>query len=133
MLCNRTIAKHMVTSGRPGTLVNIASSAAKIPLAGAGDYSVSKAGVVMLTQVLARELMEHQIRVNAIGPGFIETPMTQVMQESTEGRENMLAMTPMGRLGTPLEIANTALFLASDESSYTSGQTLYPNGGMFIG
>ncbi|MFK7914495.1 MAG: SDR family NAD(P)-dependent oxidoreductase [Pseudomonadales bacterium] len=133
MLCNRTIARHMVASGRPGTLVNIASSAAKIPLAGAGDYSVSKAGVVMLTQVLAAELMEHQIRVNAIGPGFIETPMTQVMQDSDEGRNNMLGMTPMGRLGTATEIANTALFLASDESSYTSGQTLYPNGGMFVG
>lgn len=133
MLCDRIIARQMLATGRPGTIINIASSAAKIPLAGAGDYSVSKAGVVMLTQVLARELTEHQIRVNAIGPGFIETPMTQVMQDSPEGRENMLGMTPMGRLGTPLEIANAALYLASDESSYTTGQTLYPNGGIFIG
>ena len=133
MLSNRAIARRMVASGRPGAIVNIPSSAAKIPLVGAGDYSVSKAGVVMLTQVLALELMAHRIRVNAIGPGFIETPMTQDMQDSDQGRERMLNMTPMGRLGRPQEIANTALYLASDHASYMSGQTLYANGGMFVG
>jgi NAD(P)-dependent dehydrogenase (short-subunit alcohol dehydrogenase family) len=70
--------------------------------------------------------------VNAIGPGFIATPMTQGMQDTAEGQQMMLGMTPLGRLGTPLEMANTALFLACDESSYFTGQTLYPTGGMMV-
>ena len=86
----------------------------------------------MLTKVLAMELVGHGIRVNAIGPGFIETPMTQGMRDDPEGRARMMAMTPMGRLGKPLEIANTAVFLASDESSYFTGQTLFPGGGMMV-
>lgn len=133
MLSNRAVARRMIAAGNGGAIVNIASSAARIPLAGAGDYSVSKAGVAMLTQVMARELVEHGIRVNAIGPGFISTPMVQGMQDTEEGRANMVGMTPMGRLGQPAEMAATALFLASSESSYTTGQTLYPNGGMFVG
>lgn len=133
MLTDRAVASRMVAAGRPGTIVNIASSAARIALPGSADYCVSKAGVVMLTQVLAAELMPFNIRVNAIGPGFIETPMTQAMREDPEGQALMLAMTPMRRLGTPREMANAALYLACDESSYTTGHTLYPNGGMFTG
>lgn len=133
MLTDRLVARTMIEGNVRGTIVNIASTAARIPLTGAADYCVSKAGVVMLTQVLAMELLEHGIRVNAIGPGFIETPMTQAMQDNPESREMMIGMTPMGRLGTPREIANTALYLACDESSYTTGHTLYPNGGMFVG
>jgi NAD(P)-dependent dehydrogenase (short-subunit alcohol dehydrogenase family) len=133
MLTDRAVARRMIDQGIPGTIVNIASTAARIALPGAADYCVSKAGVAMLTHVLAMELTAHNIRVNAIGPGFIETPMTQALQEDAEGRTMMIAMTPMGRLGTPREIANTALYLACDESSYTTGHTLYPNGGMFVG
>jgi NAD(P)-dependent dehydrogenase (short-subunit alcohol dehydrogenase family) len=133
MLTDRAVARHMIATGTAGTIVNIASSAARIALPGAADYCVSKAGVVMLTQVLAMELLPHNIRVNAIGPGFIETPMTQGMQEDPEGLAMMTGMTPMGRLGKPHEIANAALYLACDESSYTTGHTLYPNGGMFVG
>jgi len=133
MLTDRTVARRMIAQGIPGTIVNIASTAARIALPGAADYCVSKAGVAMLTHVLAMELVPHGIRVNAIGPGFIETPMTQAMQDDPEGRAMMLGLTPMGRLGTPLEMANTALYLACEESSYTTGHTIYPNGGMFIG
>ncbi|MEQ8860458.1 MAG: SDR family NAD(P)-dependent oxidoreductase [Pseudomonadales bacterium] len=133
MLTDRAAARHMIRLGTSGSIVNIASSAARIALPGAAEYCASKAGVVMLTQVLALELIEHGIRVNAIGPGFVETPMTQALQDDPEGREMMLGLTPMGRLGTPREIANAALYLACDESSYTTGHTLYPNGGMFIG
>ena len=133
MLTNRVVARHMIGCGTRGSIVNIASTAARIALPGAADYCVSKAGVVMLTQVLARELLPHHIRVNAIGPGFIETPMTAAMRDDPEGQAMMLGMTPMGRLGTPREMANTALYLACDESSYTTGHTLYPNGGMFVG
>jgi NAD(P)-dependent dehydrogenase (short-subunit alcohol dehydrogenase family) len=133
MLTDRAVARRMIAQGTPGTIVNVASTAARIALTGAGDYCVSKAGVAMLTHVLAMELLPHNIRVNAIGPGFIETPMTRSMQDDPAGRAMMLGMTPMGRLGTPREMANTALHLASDESSYTTGHTLYPNGGMFVG
>lgn len=131
MLTDRAVARAMIAAGGGGTIVNIASTAARVPLPGAADYNVSKAGVAMLTNVLAMELVGHGIRVNAIGPGFVETPMTQAMQSDAEGSEMMVGMTPMGRLGTPLEMANTALFLACGESSYMTGQTLYPNGGMY--
>lgn len=133
MLTDRAVARHMIAAGTRGSIVNIASTAARIALPGAADYCVSKAGVVMLTQVLARELLPHHIRVNAIGPGYIETPMTAAMRDDPDGRAMMLGMTPMGRLGTPREMAHTALYLACDESSYTTGHTLYPNGGMFVG
>ena len=86
----------------------------------------------MLTHAFAMEVLENNIRVKAIGPGYIETPMTQVLQNDDEGMEMMQSMTPMGRLGTPLEIANAALYLTCDESSYTTGATLYPNGGLYI-
>ncbi|MEM7015768.1 MAG: SDR family NAD(P)-dependent oxidoreductase [Pseudomonadota bacterium] len=130
MLTARSAARQMIIQGTGGTIVNIASTAALIPLPGAAEYCVSKAGVAMLTQVLAAELIPHEIRVNAIGPGFIETPMTAGMAATDDGVEMMLAMTPMGRLGVPREMANTALYLACDESSFHTGQTLYPNGGM---
>jgi NAD(P)-dependent dehydrogenase (short-subunit alcohol dehydrogenase family) len=133
MLTCRAVARHMVARGEGGVLVNLASSAARIALPGAAEYCVSKAGVVMLTQVMAMELLSHGIRVNAIGPGFIETPMTAAMREDPEGRARMEGMTPMGRLGQPIEIANAALYLLSEESSYTTGHTLYPNGGIFVG
>jgi len=113
--------------------VNFPSPAARVALPGAADYCVSKAGVEMLTRGFAMEMLEHNIRVNAIGPGFIKTPMTQDLQDDPDGQEMMLSMTPMGRLGTAEEMANTALFLACEESSYTTGQILFPNGGIFVG
>ena len=87
----------------------------------------------MLTQTVATEYSTHNIRVNAIGPGFIETPMTANIRQSPEWMETVMQMTPMQRMGQANEIASTALFLASDESSYFTGQTLFPNGGMFTG
>ncbi len=133
MLTGKFAARHMIKLGNGGTIVNIASTAARVALPGAVDYCVSKAGVAMLTHVFALEMIEHNIRVNAIGPGFIETPMTQGLADDDEGLEMMQGMTPMGRLGKPHEMASTALYLASGESSYTTGATLYPNGGMFVG
>ena len=87
----------------------------------------------MLTKVLALELVGYQIRVNAIGPGFIETPMTAGARADEQGMQRMLQMTPMNRLGQPDEVAATALFLASDEGSYFTGELLHPGGGMFHG
>jgi NAD(P)-dependent dehydrogenase (short-subunit alcohol dehydrogenase family) len=133
MLVNQLAARAMIESGNGGTIVNIASAAAKVPLKGAVDYCVSKAGVWMLTKAFALEVADMGVRVNAIGPGFIETPMTAGMRSNDEGVKRMLAMTPMGRLGEATEIANTALFLSSSESSYITGQILFPSGGMFVG
>jgi glucose 1-dehydrogenase len=133
MLTNQLAVKSMIGTDVKGSIINIASIAGKRPLPGASDYCVSKSGVIMLTQALSAEVSGRGIRVNAIGPGFIETPMTAGIRQSEEGVAGVMAMTPMNRFGIPNEIASTALFLASDESSYFSGQTLFPNGGMFTG
>ena len=117
---------------RDASLITIASIGAKHPDAGSLPYGVSKAGVWWLTKKLARELVGEGIRVNAIGPGFIETNMTAIMQFMPEAAQRHLhAQIPMGRMGTPREIANTALFLASDEASYFTGEILHPDGGFF--
>jgi NAD(P)-dependent dehydrogenase (short-subunit alcohol dehydrogenase family) len=117
----------------PGaSLITIASIAAKHPDAGSLPYGVSKAGVWWLTKKLARDLVGAGIRVNAIGPGFIETNMTTLMQFMPEAaRQHIERQIPVGRMGTPREIANTALFLASDEASYFTGEILHPDGGFF--
>ena len=133
MLTNQMAIKHMLAKGNAGSIVNIASIAGRRPLPGASDYCVSKAAVIMLTQTVATEYSTSNIRINAIGPGFIETPMTANIRQSPEWMETVMQMTPMQRMGQANEIASTALFLASDESSYFTGQTLFPNGGMFTG
>ena len=133
MLTNQIAIKHMLANGNAGSIVNIASIAGRRPMPGASDYCVSKAAVIMLTQTVATEYSTSNIRVNAIGPGFIETPMTANIRQSPEWMETVMQMTPMQRMGQANEIASTALFLASDESSYFTGQTLFPNGGMFTG
>jgi NAD(P)-dependent dehydrogenase (short-subunit alcohol dehydrogenase family) len=130
LFSDRAAARWMRERQRPGSIINLASVAARLPLPG-GAYSVSKAGVWMLTKVLAAELAPLGIRVNAIGPGYIDTPMTSMLQEDEARLRMVLSRTPMGRLGLPEEIAATALFLASDESSYFTGELLHPAGGMF--
>jgi len=117
---------------RDASLITIASIGAKHPDAGSVPYGVSKAGVWWLTKKLARELVAEGIRVNSIGPGFIETNMTAIMQFMPEAaQQHLYSQIPMGRMGTPLEIANTALFLASSESSYFTGEILHPDGGFY--
>jgi NAD(P)-dependent dehydrogenase (short-subunit alcohol dehydrogenase family) len=133
MYTNRAVARAMVDAGTKGSIINIASGAAKIPIPGAADYCVSKAGVWMLTKVLAVELGGYGIRVNAIGPGFIETPMTASLRADEERKQNIINTTPLRRLGQPEDIANTALFLASDEASFFTGEIIFPDGGLFTG
>ena len=95
-------------------------------------YNVSKAGVWMLTKVAARVLAPTGIRVNAIGPGYVETNMTSMIADYPDDyREAFMRQIPMGRLGRPEEIAATASFLASDDSSYFTGELLHPDGGYF--
>ncbi|MHB8575331.1 MAG: SDR family NAD(P)-dependent oxidoreductase [Dehalococcoidia bacterium] len=132
LFSDRAVARWLVAHRRPGSIINLGSVASRVPLPG-GAYSVSKAGVWMLTKVMGAELAKTGVRVNAIGPGFIETPMTALLREDEARSQWALGMTPMGRYGKPEEIANTALFLASDDSSYFTGEILHPAGGMFTG
>lgn len=130
MLAVKAVVPTMIDQ-KSGSIVTIASIAAKRPEAGPIAYSVSKAGVWMLTKQLARDLGASGVRVNAIGPGFIETNMTRAALDLDVVKQMLLMQVPMGRAGMPEEIANTALFLASDESSYFTGEILHPDGGFY--
>jgi NAD(P)-dependent dehydrogenase (short-subunit alcohol dehydrogenase family) len=130
-LALQATARQMVAQGTGGSIITIASVAAKQPEAGPMSYAVSKAGVWMLTKSAARSLGKAGIRVNSIGPGFIDTNMTAMATAIPEVTEMFLANLPLGRLGTPREVADTALFLASDESAYFTGEILHPDGGFF--
>ena len=116
-----------------GSIITIASIAAMDPLWGSPSYPVSKAGVWMLTNSASRTLAPLGVRVNAIGPGFIDTNMTAVLDEVDQYHDLVIGLTPMGRKGKPVEIANVALFLASDEASYVTGELIHPDGGWFTG
>ena len=132
LFSNRAVARWMIAKGRGGSIVNLGSIMSKMPSPGAA-YSVSKAGVWMLTKCLAQELARHRIRVNAIGPGFIETPMTAVLRGDADRSRWAMGLTPAGRYGTAEEVAATALFLASDDASFFTGEILHPSGGVFVG
>jgi len=131
-LTDRAVARVMIQAGRGGRIINIASGAAKLPTPGIGEYSVSKAGVWMLTRVLALELGAFNITVNAIGPGFIDTPMTKGIEGGTEHLVEMLARVPLKKMGEPIDVAHTAVFLASDEGRYYTGSILHPDGGVVM-
>jgi NAD(P)-dependent dehydrogenase (short-subunit alcohol dehydrogenase family) len=122
-------AASLLIAGSGATVVTLASTAAKRP--GAGAYSVSKAAVWMLTRGLAEELAPHRVRVNAIGPGFIDTPMLDQSRglAGDEWYDDLPSHVPLGRIGTPDDVANVALFLSSPESSYLTGSILHPDGG----
>jgi 3-oxoacyl-[acyl-carrier protein] reductase len=129
LLAVQAAARRMIDQGRGGAIVTIASVAAKHPEAGPVAYSVSKAGVWMLTKQAARLLGPAGIRVNAVGPGWIDTNMTAILRDIPGARERLVGALPLGRTGTPREVANTVLFLASDEASYFTGELLHPDGG----
>jgi 3-oxoacyl-[acyl-carrier protein] reductase len=131
MLSVKACADVMVDRGRGGSIITIGSIASKHPDAGTLSYVVSKAGVWSFTKKAARVLAPQGIRVNSIGPGFIETHMTAVLRMSDEIGSAFLSSVPMGRFGQPIDIANCALFLASDEASYFTGEILHPDGGFF--
>jgi len=116
---------------RSGRIINITSVVAETGNAGQANYVASKAGLIGLTRAIAIEVASRSITVNAIAPGFIETPMTDPL--SPELKEKMKAMIPLGRFGADKEIAAAIVFLASDEAAYITGQVLDVNGGMHLG
>jgi NAD(P)-dependent dehydrogenase (short-subunit alcohol dehydrogenase family) len=132
LLAIQACSQRMLTAGTKGSIITIGSIASKVPDAGPFAYVLSKSAVWMLTKKAARMLAPAGIRVNSIGPGFIETNMTAVIELAPEEtRQQVIAAIPLGRKGTPVDIANAALFLASDESSYFTGEMLHPDGGFF--
>ena len=128
-LTGQAAARQMVKQGKGGVIVNMSSCNAVLAIPIQVPYVASKGGVGQLTKVMALALAPHGIRVNAIGPGSIETEMMRAGMIDEGARRRILSRTPMGRFGEPAEIASIALFLATEESSYITGQTIYPDGG----
>lgn len=128
-VCTKAVTRQMMKQ-RSGRIVNIASIVGVMGNAGQANYVASKAGVIGLTKTTARELASRGITANAVAPGFITTDMTDQLNE--EIQQSMMSQIPLGRFGKPEEVAKAALFLASDEASYMTGQTLHLDGGMVM-
>ena len=134
-LCAQACAKEMVKQ-KAGVIINISSVAMGqqgIGFANIAHYCASKGGIIGLTEALAVELAPYNIRVNAISPGMIETPMIDTVKKDPKMMEALLAKVPMRRVGKPEEVSNLVLFLASDESSYMTGSTVVVDGGWLAG
>ncbi|MFZ0050836.1 MAG: 3-oxoacyl-[acyl-carrier-protein] reductase [Desulfobaccales bacterium] len=127
--CIRAVSKAMVKQ-RFGRIINISSVVGVMGNPGQANYVASKAGLIGLTKSVARELASRNITVNAVAPGFIQTEMTESLPAKV--KEEMLAQIPLGRFGTPEEVAQTVAFLASEAAAYLTGQVIHVNGGMLM-
>lgn len=125
----RNIVPYMVKQ-RSGRIINIASVVGIVGNAGQSNYSASKAGIIGFTKSLAKELSSRNILVNAVAPGFIETKMTDILNKTV--KESILSQIPLGRMGTPSEVANVVKFLSEEDSSYITGQVINIDGGMVM-
>ncbi|MGA9959867.1 MAG: 3-oxoacyl-[acyl-carrier-protein] reductase [Acidobacteriaceae bacterium] len=124
-------ASSSMLKARWGRIINISSVVGETGQAGQANYAASKAGLIGLTMSLARELASRNITVNAVAPGYISTPMTDVLND--QQRSAMLTQIPLDRAGTPEDVAAAVVFLASDQASYITGHVLDVNGGMHMG
>lgn len=127
-LCSQAAARHMKDHGG-GAIVNIGSGCNKVPFPDLAAYTASKGGVEMLTKVMAVELGPFGIRVNCVAPGAIEIERTRL--ESPDYGRKWGRVTPLGRVGTPADVAKTVVYLASEDASFVTGQTLWVDGGVF--
>ncbi len=123
-------ASRPMMKQRGGAIINLTSIVGESGNGGQAAYSASKAGLIGLTKSVAKELASRNIRVNAVSPGFIGTDMTAHLNEET--RQKMMESIPLARLGTPEEVANAVVFLASDAAAYITGEVLKVNGGMYM-
>lgn len=128
-LCTKAVSKFMMKK-RYGRIVNMASVVGVTGNASQANYAAAKAGVIGFTKAMAKELASRGITVNAIAPGFIRSDMTDVLPDKV--KEAMLAEIPLGRAGEPVDVAKAALFLASDQAAYITGQVLKVDGGMVM-
>jgi 3-oxoacyl-[acyl-carrier protein] reductase len=127
--CTKVVIKHM-SKQRSGKIVNIASVVGEMGNPGQANYAASKAGVIGFTKTIAREFAQRGINVNAIAPGYIQTPMTDALPE--KAKEELKRMIPMERLGQPEDVAQAVLFLVSEASGYVTGNVLKVNGGIYM-
>ena len=127
--CIKAVSKIMMKQ-RSGRIINLASVVGVIGNPGQANYVASKAGLIGLTKTVAREIASRGITVNAVAPGFIETDMTAVLSDDV--KEAMLSQIPLRKAGTPKDIADAILFLASDSAAYITGQTIHVSGGMYM-
>src|SRR5712671_4146582 len=125
----RCMVVHVKAGGPPGAIINMSSINAVVAIANQVPYCVSKGGLDQLTKVMALSLAPYRIRVNAIGPGSIMTDILKAVGTDREAKRRILARTPLGRIGEPDEIAAIAVFLAGQDSSYITGQTVFADGG----
>ncbi|MFN3514099.1 MAG: SDR family NAD(P)-dependent oxidoreductase [Phenylobacterium sp.] len=125
----QTVARHMVDARIKGAIINMSSINAVLAIPNQLAYVTSKGGIAQMTKAMALALAPHGIRVNAIGPGTIVTDILQGVMEDEAARRRVLQRTPLKRFGEAIEIGRVAVFLASDDASYMTGQTVYPDGG----
>lgn len=127
--CIKAVTKPMIKQ-RSGKIISIASIIGLMGNPGQANYAASKAGIIALTKTVAKELASRNINANAVAPGFIQTAMTDKLPEDI--KKKMLEAIPLAKLGTPEDVANVCLFLASEESGYITGQTITIDGGMVM-
>lgn len=123
-------ALAVMMRARSGRIINVSSVVAQMGNAGQANYVAAKAGLIGLTKAIAMEIASRNITVNAVAPGFIETPMTDVLSDKV--KEELKTRIPLGRLGVPRDVAASIVFLASDEAAYITGHVLDVNGGMYL-
>ena len=128
-ICTKVVSKIMI-SQRSGRIINIVSVAGSIGNAGQSNYSASKAGLIGFSKSIARELASRKILVNVVAPGYVRSPMTDSLTD--EQKKAFIDNIPLKRIAEPEDIANAVAFLASDESSYITGQIIHVNGGLFM-
>jgi len=128
-LCTQQALATMVRA-RAGRIINIASVVAQMGNAGQANYVAAKGGLIGLTKAIAMEIASRNVTVNAVAPGFIETPMTEVLSDKV--KEELKTRIPLGRMGTDRDVAAAIVFLASDEAGYITGHVLDVNGGMYM-
>jgi 3-oxoacyl-[acyl-carrier protein] reductase len=128
-LLTKGVSRHMMKQ-RSGRIINLSSVVGQMGNAGQSNYAAAKAGILGFTKSMARELASRSVTVNAIAPGFIVTPMTEALPENV--RKAFLDQIPMGRFGTPEDVAELAVYLASDGAAYVTGQVIGINGGLYM-